>query len=241
MTDPQPRRISRRAAVHRRLKENNFAYLLWGLLSFLVLIPILRLWRSSKVDAELLRDYLPVGFSLLVLVGVWGMQADKRIFRVGLALALAQVALAYIEQLLNLPSVRFYAALNALAFSMLSAYLGARHVFSFRQVDKNTLMGAICIYLLLGLMFALLYAMAAYLWPENAFNGIPPHNILAEFDAFLYFSFVTLTTAGYGDITPVNPLIRTLAFLEMITGQFYMAVLVAGLVGVFMSKHGPTE
>jgi hypothetical protein len=58
-----------------------------------------------------------------------------------------------------------------------------------------------------------------------------------NFDSFLYFSFVTLTTAGYGDIAPVNPLIRTLAYLEMVTGQFYLAILVAGLVGLFIGQH----
>ena len=58
-------------------------------------------------------------------------------------------------------------------------------------------------------------------------------------DNFLYFSFVTLTTAGYGDITPLNPIIRTLAYLEMITGQFYMAILVSGLVAHFMGQRMP--
>ena len=57
---------------------------------------------------------------------------------------------------------------------------------------------------------------------------------------FLYFSFVTLTTAGYGDITPANPLLRTIAYLEMIAGQFYMAILVSGLVAHFMGRRMPS-
>ena len=53
-----------------------------------------------------------------------------------------------------------------------------------------------------------------------------------------YYSFVTLTTVGYGDVTPVSPMTRTFAWIEAITGQFYLAIIVAGLVSVLASKHG---
>jgi hypothetical protein len=56
----------------------------------------------------------------------------------------------------------------------------------------------------------------------------------------IYYSFVTMTTVGYGDITPVSPPARTLAWLEAMTGQFYIAVLVAGLVGIRLSQ-GPVK
>lgn len=226
---------------HRKLAENNFAYLLGGLLFFFVLVPVLSLWFGRSTEAELMRDYLPVGFSLLILIAVWSLHGDPRIFRFGLALALLQVGLAVVEQLTHAPLIKIVAALNVLAFCVLSVLLAARHVFSWRRADTNTLMGAVCVYLLLGLIFALLYALIAHFWPEGAFNGITFQANAVQFDNFLYYSFVTLTTAGYGDITPVNPLLRTLAYLEMIMGQFYMAVLVAGLVGLFMVRRGPVD
>ena len=131
------------------------------------------------------------------------------------------------------------AGLILIAFSVLSCVIAVQDVFGWHKADTNILMGAVCIYLLLGLIWAILYDMFAILWPEASFNGLKFEEDRLQFDSFLYFSFVTLTTAGYGDITPVNPLIRTLAYLEMITGQFYMAVLVAGLVGLFMRQRNP--
>jgi hypothetical protein len=71
-------------------------------------------------------------------------------------------------------------------------------------------------------------------WPQGAFQGLAFDGKSSQFDNILYFSFVTLTTAGYGDITPLNPLLRTVAYFEMITGQFYMAILVSGLVAHFI-------
>jgi len=80
----------------------------------------------------------------------------------------------------------------------------------------------------------LVYAVFDVLWPQGAFQGLVFNGKISQFDSYLYFSFVTLTTVGYGDITPLNPLLRTFAYLEMITGQFYMAILVSGLVAHFM-------
>ena len=223
---------------HQKLAQNNFAYLLGGLLFFFLLIPSLHLFLRTSMEAELTRDYLPVGFSLFILIGVWGLQRNRRIFRFGLALALMQIALAIAEQLTHAPAIKVCAALDVLAFCLLNAFLAAQHVFSWRHVDANTLIGAVCVYLLLGLIWAVIYTIFAYFWPEGSFQGMAFQENAVQFDNFLYYSFVTLTTAGYGDITPVNPLLRTLAYLEMIAGQFYMAILVAGLVGLFMGQRG---
>jgi len=223
---------------HRKLAQNNFAYLLGGLLFFFLLIPSLRLFLGASMEVELMRDYLPVGFSLFILIGVWGLQGNRRFFHLGLVLALLQLAFAVVEQRTHIPVFKVGATLNVLAFCLLNAFLAAQHVFSWRHADMNTLIGAVCIYLLLGLIWALVYVLFAHFWPEGSFNGMALQENAVQFDNFLYYSFTTLTTAGYGDITPINPLLRTLAYLEMITGQFYMAILVAGLVGLFMGKRG---
>ena len=57
----------------------------------------------------------------------------------------------------------------------------------------------------------------------------------AQLTELMYYSFVTITTLGYGDLTPLKPMVRTLAYLEAILGQFYVAVLVAWLVGMYLS------
>ncbi len=58
----------------------------------------------------------------------------------------------------------------------------------------------------------------------------------AQLTELMYYSFVTITTLGYGDLTPLKPMVRTLAYLEAILGQFYVAILVAWLVGMYLSS-----
>ena len=222
-----------------KLAENNFAFLLGGLLLFLVAVPSLRLFLGVTVNVGVMREGLLVGFSLLTLISVWSLQERRGTFRFGLVLSLLLTLLAFVGHHYHSHVVLLCAGLILIAFSVLSCVIAVQDVFGWRKADTNILMGAVCIYLLLGLIWAILYAMFAILWPEASFSGLQYEENRLQFDSFLYFSFVTLTTAGYGDITPVNPLIRTLAYLEMITGQFYMAVLVAGLVGLFMRQRNP--
>ncbi len=219
--------------IHTR-KRNNFAYLLGGLLSLFLLLPCLRLSLGAAVNAEVMRPLLLVMFSFFTTVSVWSLYRDGEIFRFGIAITLLNFALSVAALFWETRILEFFASLSIIVFSMLSCYIAGRHVFSFRDTDANSLIGAVCVYLLLGLIWALVYAVFDVLWPQGAFQGLVFNGKISQFDSYLYFSFVTLTTAGYGDITPLNPLLRTFAYLEMITGQFYMAILVSGLVAHFM-------
>jgi hypothetical protein len=96
-------------------------------------------------------------------------------------------------------------------------------------VTFHRLHGAVAAYLLLGIIWAYAYALVALLGP-GAFSGA-----VSPADGprgFFYFSFVTLTTVGYGDVLPVHPVARSLAVLEAVTGPLYLAILIARLVSV---------
>ena len=109
-----------------------------------------------------------------------------------------------------------------------------------RQLSLDDVFGTICGYLLLGMAWGVLYSMLDTLWPGSFQIDVR----LAEqvqaghsrIHLFSYFSFITLMTVGYGDVTPISPAARTCAWMEALTGQFYLAVLVAGLVGGLLSK-----
>ena len=104
-------------------------------------------------------------------------------------------------------------------------------------VDGNKIVGAICIYMLLAMIWAMLYLLIAQALP-GSFNGLTQAPWMENFSTATYFSFVTITTLGYGDILPISPLARFLVTMEAIVGVFYMAIVVASLIGVRLSSAG---
>ena len=125
-------------------------------------------------------------------------------------------------------------------FCLASTTIASRHLVQIGQVDLNKILGAVCVYLLLGIIWAFLYLFINLAFP-GSFEGIASVDIRAQLPEFLYFSFVTLTTLGYGDLTPLRPMVRALAYLEAIVGQFYVAILVAWLVGMYLSSKNKTR
>jgi voltage-gated potassium channel len=114
-------------------------------------------------------------------------------------------------------------------------YVAARQALFSGDIELNTIVGAVAVYLLLGLIWTLLYLIALEFWPAGI-KGIEYQNWHDNFGKTNYFSYVTLSTLGYGDISPATPVTRTLAFLEAITGTFYMAVVVASMIGRVSKK-----
>jgi hypothetical protein len=118
-----------------------------------------------------------------------------------------------------------------LAIAVLS-FVIARAVFGSGRVTWHRVQGAIVLYLNFALFFFTIYRLIVVL-SLDAFKGLPPagteHGSGA---ALLYFSFVTLTTVGYGDITPLHPMARDMANLESVIGQLYPATLLARLVSL---------
>jgi hypothetical protein len=128
----------------------------------------------------------------------------------------------------------------AVAFYFWAAALIVASLFRRRALSLDSVFGAICGYLLLGMAWGVLYSMLDTVWPGSfAVGDRLAEQVRAEHSRiplFTYYSFVTLTTVGYGDGTPLSTPARTCAWLEALTGQFYLAVLVAGLVGALLSK-----
>ncbi|MBV8361293.1 MAG: hypothetical protein JO189_25655 [Deltaproteobacteria bacterium] len=116
-----------------------------------------------------------------------------------------------------------------------------RSLLKQREVTGQTISMAVSVYLLLGFTWSLLYGIMFQLHPDS-FGNIPsptpghPIEILHLFPVLGYFSLTTLSTIGFGDITPLTLQTRYAAVAEGITGQFYMAILVARLVGLQMSQ-----
>jgi hypothetical protein len=126
-------------------------------------------------------------------------------------------------------------------FFFWSAVLIIASLLRRQALSLDSIFGAICGYLLLGMAWGVLYSMLDTAWPGSFEVGSRLVEQVQADDSriplFTYYSFITLTTVGYGDVTPVSTPARTCAWLEALTGQFYLAVLVAGLVGALLSRQ----
>jgi hypothetical protein len=121
-----------------------------------------------------------------------------------------------------------------------AAALIVKSLFSAPTLTFDSILGAVCGYLFVGLGWAVLYALIEGFRPGSfqisakLVTGGEPARPLPH--VLTYLSFVTLTTVGYGDISPVSSATRTLSWMEAVTGQFYLAVIVAGLVSLLAAK-----
>ena len=174
-----------------------------------------------------------------LLIGAWSHKGNRSRFAINIIFVLVVLLLVVGGAILDMAGFRYAHLFLMLCFFVWATRLVARQVLFTGAIDGNKIVGSICIYLLLGLIWAVLYLFIAEAVPD-AFNGLHQAPWLENFAAAIYFSFVTITTLGYGDISPVLPLARFLVFMEAIVGVFYMAILVASLVGVRMSNRGAT-
>jgi voltage-gated potassium channel Kch len=101
-------------------------------------------------------------------------------------------------------------------------------------ITRETIFAAIVAYLLIALMWAFIYMILEMVVPGSF--SFPDKSIRAETMRFEYFSFITITTLGYGDVTPLTNRASSLALLEALIGQIYLVVLVAWLVGMYVSR-----
>jgi hypothetical protein len=123
-------------------------------------------------------------------------------------------------------------ALTTVVWITLAIVIVVRELFRQREVSVNAILGAMVTYLLAAVAFAYLYEILELFQP-GSFSGVPAGANPQELgDALLYFSLVSLTTVGYGDIVPASSLARPMAVFEGVFGTLYLAVMIARLVGL---------
>lgn len=173
---------------------------------------------------------------------------DKKKRRVALALGIPTVLLSLGGHLLSAQlheGVVLVGHCLAVVFYFWAAALIVGSLFRVKELTPDSVFGAIGGYLLLGMAWGVLYSMLDTLWPGSFAVGRQlAEHVRAEdsrMHLFTYYSFITLTTVGYGDVTPLSIPARTCAWLEALIGQFYLAVLVAGLVGALLSRKASGE
>ncbi|NTV23046.1 MAG: two pore domain potassium channel family protein [Nanoarchaeota archaeon] len=174
---------------------------------------------------------LNIVFSLILLTGLYVVSYDKSHFFVGLVLALPALGTNWLSFSISRSNVLSH--ISAIIFYVYTIVTLVNYLLKAKEITSDVLFGAISTYLLIGIAFASVFSLVEIVHP-NSFN-IPSSTSGSTFwDELFYFSFVTITTSGYGDIVPVSPQARSLSVLEAVIGQMFLAIFISRLVGMYI-------
>ena len=211
--------------------RGKFFYLLMALLILLVGAAFLEILNVSEVVFCFL-------LTSVLLVAVVSVCRQHKNLLPGLAIGIPVAVLNWVGYATG--SFEVYLAHNIaiIIFFIFVAWHVLAAVINDRRVTLDTIRGAVCVFLLAGLAWAYVYGTILLLDSEairiptgDEETGLSPFGS-SNFTEIVYFSFVTITALGYGDIAPASAPARTTAYLQAIFGQFYLAVMVARLVAI---------
>ena len=207
--------------------ESGMTGLLIFTLAYLFVVCALGHFDFGDLVADLL-------FSLIIVAGVLTTFRQRWLRFLAIVLAVASLTLTWLNNIHPGGSLNILNTVLRLIFVGFLLAVLIVQVFGAGPVTPQRIRGAIVVYLLLGGMWSFFYYLAALTIPQafHWLDGLPPRNPAALQRALTYFSYVTLTTTGYGDITPLSPLTRTMALFEALTGQLYLVITMARLVSL---------
>jgi hypothetical protein len=203
-------------------------------MSALLLLVFASIFLAPFFESDLLRFLSALFFSLLLISGVACISKRPLWRRAAGAVTLAAIALHWLHEYHPTPELAIAANLVSLLCLITLTMVVLIRVFrDTGQVTSSRVMGAVAAYVLFGVSWSILYRLLDHCLP-GAFSiaaaaGMTPDE---QRESFTYFSFVTLTTVGYGDITAVHPVARMFVILEALVGQLYPATLLARLVSL---------
>jgi len=213
---------------YAHLHEYRYRFLFAALITYLVLVPFVEGTTGFVI---------PILFFLMLYFILDTLDLTRGIFWSAVGVGLAAMVLHLIGNTPGLSStdatlLELIVEGLYLIFISFCILILTYKIFSEKTVTGDTIRGGIAVYFLAGLAGAFFYDLYLIVDP-NALSGIDSTN---HFSSAIYFSFVTMTTLGFGDMTPQTPLLRTVVYLQAALGQIYLAVLVARLVGLLSTS-----
>jgi hypothetical protein len=206
------------------LREHRYALLFVSLLATISIGPLLEALQFGRLFME---AFLAV--NVLAAVVPIGLASQRHVLY---ALIVVAMVLRGFSSSHESSVLQLGAALLWSVIAVVAAVRCVLYALSSRRVDRERLCAALSAYLLLGVCWGVIYAAMSRMDTRALLvGGTTPEQPLALADT-IYFSFVTLATLGYGDVTPTGPITRGLVIFEAIVGQLYLAILVARLVGL---------
>lgn len=205
---------------------------------FLILLLVIVFVLHPLGDLGLLgRLWIGLVFSFLLVSGVAAVAQSRAMLTLATGLSLLALLAIWAEHVAPRPALSVLRAASVFVCFGLMAWVVLRRVFQAGPITMDRVQGSVAVYLLLGLMWTSAYSLVL-LHDPGAFQPAIPAMQGALQPKLVYFSFVTLTTTGYGDFTPVNPIARALSNLESLVGQLYPVVLIGRLVAMELQFRG---
>jgi len=213
--------------THERKKNlwRSNIILFFALMIMIFIVPLLPQHGEFLIRAVL---------SIVVVSGIFAAEFRKRVF--GMLLLLGTVAVIAMALGMVLPDLRPLSIIAFLLFTsslVLSTIALVTHVAASGSADRSTLLCAINSYLLIGLTASVLFIITDLIHPGSFLNM---HSGSGDLNGYIYFGFVTLTTLGYGDISPHAPLARSLSTFVALAGQLYLVIIMALIIGKYLKS-----
>ncbi|HEY5141327.1 MAG TPA: ion channel [Methylococcales bacterium] len=194
---------------------------------------VIFIWRTTRdFWADVITD---IFFAFSLISGLHAVRGQPRQLRFALLLATAIIVVDTLHFTLKIQALDWLQLGIGAVFFMQMLVMIWTYIEKENEVTIDLIMAAACAYILLGLVWAHAYFLVEIFHP-NSFKG--SENMGDDIWNFIYYSFVTLTTVGYGDILAVTKSARALSILEAITGQLYLAIMISRLVGLYASQSG---
>lgn len=215
--------------------SSNLLILLISLVFILLIVP--------QVDTDY-KAFFHVGLTCILLSGAFVNRRFGPVFIPGLLLVAIAIPVTWASMWIDNAVLFVVGCLVEAAFFLLTAGFVIQSVLRKHIAHVHSIYGAISGYLLIGLSWAVLYLALERIDGESldfanrlTETGGDGDGVMTRFSQLVYFSFVTMSTLGYGDISPLTPLAQTLTWTQSVTGQFYIAVLVSLIVAELTAAH----
>ena len=209
--------------------RHRFIFLLVMLLSMLAIAPFL----ANFIH---LRFLFNIFLSAVLIAAVYALSQKIWHLAIAAVLAIPMLVSVWSGFFMRSDALFVIGRICGISFIGFTIFHILSHIFKQQEVTKDTIAGATATYLLLALLWAFVYAVLDRLQPDSFAISAAGSPLGEGRDIFIYYSFVTITTLGYGDITPVSYLASSMAALEAVVGQLYLVILVSWLVGMYVSK-----
>ena len=212
----------------QKLHDARFLVLLILILLMLVLTPFL----DEFIQTRILMDVFLTAIFIFI---IYTIRLKRSQAIIALALALPLIISTWSVYFVEIKTVSLLTRIFGALFFAYAAINILRIIAKSEKVTRETIFAAIVAYLLIALLWAFLYMILELASPGSF--SFPDKGSRGETMRFEYLSFVTITTLGYGDITPVTDQASALVLIEAVVGQIYLVVLVAWLVGMHVSRR----